>query len=331
LSKVRLKDDDYLYASARVRARAVNGINGETLLRMADAPELSDALRIAAEHGISVVTDADGAPDTETTIEQYLTSEYDIVQGFTADPQIYGILRYPYDAHNIKSAIKNEVRGSASDSLLIDLGSVKASDVPEMLAGRDFSAYPENMAKAAEEAIEEYDKLSDPQVIDLIIDKACYADMLALASTFNKKFLAETVRTKIDVTNILTVVRVVRMGLDSAYFENCFINGGTLDLQFCKRLISSEKEAFRESVSRAGYAYLADVLEAGGRLAEAELKCENCYIEKLRSSYMVPYGPEVPYAYLALKDIEAKNIRIILTGKKVGLAPAEIRKKLRGI
>lgn len=331
MGKIRIKDENYLYGSTRVRARAVNGINNESLLRMADAPGIQEALRIVSERGINIVSGGDGSPDVEATLEGFLKSEFDVVRGFTADPQIYNLIRYTYDAHNLKSAVKNEIRSSNDSDILIDLGSVKASEVTEAAASRDFGAFPRNMACAALKAIEDYDKTSDPQVIDLVIDRACYADMLDTANSFNKKFFAETVKTKIDTTNILTSVRVIRMGLDHGYFESCYIEGGKLGKSFFKKLISSGQESFRELLSSTDYSYISDTLEIGGRMSEAELVCENCYIEKLRDMYAVPYGAEVTFAYLALTDIAIRNVRIILTAKKVGLAPAEIRKKLRGI
>ena len=331
LAKIRISDDNYLYASARVRARAANGIDAEILNRMTEARDAGEVFRILSEHGINVINGEDGTPDTEATLDTYLNSEFEVVQSFTHDPEICDLLRYPYDAHNLKSAIKSEMRGTSGELIYIDLGSVSASYVTEMMTKRDFGAFPENMAAAAAKAIEEFDKTSDPQRIDIAIDRACYADMLALAERINKSFFSDTLRTKIDVTNILTALRVMRMGADESYFSSCYIDGGKLSLDFHKKLIASGQEGFSEKLVSTDYSYIAAALEAGGRLADAERICDNCYIDKLRTSYSIAYGAEVPYSYLALKDYEVRNIRIIITSKKVGLSPAEIRAKLRGI
>lgn len=329
--KIKISDENYLYASARVRARAANGINADIMNRMVESGSASDVFRILSEHGITVINGEDGTPDTEATLDAYLNSEFEVVQSFTHDPEICDLLRYPYDAHNLKSAIKSEIRGSSGDLIYIDLGSVEASKVTAMTANRDFSAFPENMAAAAAQAIEEYDKTSDPQRIDNAIDRACYADILSLAVRIKKSFFSDTVRTKIDVTNILTSLRVMRMGADASYFSTCYIDGGKLTESFYKKLIASGQEAFADTLQNTEYSYIAKALDAGGRLADAERVCDNCYIETLRASYSIAYGAEVPFSYLALKDYEVRNIRIIITSKKVGLSPAEIRAKLRGI
>ena len=331
MRKIRIKDEDHLYGSARVRARAANGIERADLIRMSEAKDAAEVFRLLGERGVTVIENDEGEPDTEATLDKYLGSEFDLVQGFSPEKRIYGILRYQYDAHNLKTAIKCEARGRAPEDVFIDLGTVKAASVEKAVLERDFSAFPENISKAAPEALESFGKNGDPQVIDLLIDKACFADMLTLAKSFNKPFFGEIVETKIDVTNILTAIRIMKMGADFDFFKSCFIPGGTLGIEFFKKMTDSGEEGYLDIVSGTAYSYISGAVKAGGRLSQAERACENCYIEKLKGVYSKAYGAEVPFAYLALKDAEVRNIRIIIISKKVGLSSAEIQGRLRGI
>lgn len=68
---------------------------------------------------------------------------------------------------------------------------------PAMVERGDFSSLPAHMAGSAAEAADVYARTGDPQQIDLILDRACFADML---DTAQGEYSRDLVRCKIDLT-----------------------------------------------------------------------------------------------------------------------------------
>jgi len=64
------------------------------------------------------------------------------------------------------------------------------------------SKMPSIMRKAVEEAIDTYSRTNDPQVIDLILDKANYVHMKSISDSLDNKFINELVVILIDLRNI---------------------------------------------------------------------------------------------------------------------------------
>jgi V/A-type H+-transporting ATPase subunit C len=95
--------------------------------------------------------------------------------------------------------------------MLFDFGTVPAKQIVRMVAEKDFQALSPRMQAAAEEAIDAYAKTKNPQAIDLIIDRACYAEMSDAANASDNAFVRRLVQTKIDLLNVTIAVRVLRM------------------------------------------------------------------------------------------------------------------------
>lgn len=139
------------------------------------------------------------------------------------------------------------VRGFDFAALYSSCGTLDEKQVSDAVRNRDFSAFPENMAKAAPEAIREYSETSDPQLIDLILDRACLADMLSVARGYKDEVISDYVKNRIDMMNILTALRVLRMGKDSKFFDFASSEGGYIDKKCFRRLFLRARTSFLPS------------------------------------------------------------------------------------
>ena len=67
----------------------------------------------------------------------------------------------------------------------------------------------------------------------------------------------------------------------------------------------------------------------GGALTAFEMACDNALTEFLKSAKMVSFGDAPVIAYLAAVENENTALRMILTGRLAGIAPENIRERLR--
>src|SRR5690554_6404048 len=107
--------------------------------------------------------------------------------------------------------MKSEYLGIDSSDLLVNTGSIDIKKLNYAVKERDFSGLTENMAIALKEIIEVFPKHKDPQVIDIILDKYCYEEVLNSAKGFNSKFIEDYIRLQIETINLKTYVRLRKM------------------------------------------------------------------------------------------------------------------------
>ena len=72
----------------------------------------------------------------------------------------------------------------------------------------------------------------------------------------------------------------------------------------------------------------ADAL-VGGPLTEFEKRCDDAVGDYLAGAQSVPFGEAPLVSYLAARETEYTNLRILLMGRAAGIDPAVIRTRLR--
>ena len=325
-------ETEYMYASARIRFMENRIASGERLSHLADAESSDNIVSVLPDLGFDVIHDEKGELCREETLSTVLRQGYSEIEKMDCDTEFLKFLRYPYDCHNIKSLIKCFARGIDAKDMMIPLGSVEISELEKAFSSKKYSCLPSNMAKAAKEAEEAFGATANPQKVDLILDKACYADMLDNADTCGVALAGKLVRAKIDLTNIISFVRLSMMKLgDSAplLLAEALIEGGRLDTSFFKERFSAGVSKLSESLEFTDYSSICQYLSGNISLGELERAADSLWLKTAKEAKFVPFGAEVLIGYLAALEFEVKNIRILLAGKDAGLSAEVIRERLR--
>ena len=334
MKKNNWKDTDFLTLSARLRAAENGELTREKLMRVIDAADFAESFSLVCDlYGADESERAGG--DYEALLDRKLSDAYAFadellhsVIDVAAPPEILTApLRYAYDAQNLKAAVKCRALDKDPALLLSDNGTVSAKQALRAASDGDFSAYPEHMASAATEAAEQLAATGDPQQVDLILDRAVFADMARAADDSGLDYLAELVKTKADSANIGAFLRCVRQNKNRLYFEKLFLPGGTLDKDFFLACYDDTPDKLLAALAFTAYSDLSGAADA----AEAEKAGEELYTGKAYEAQRIPFGAELVICYLIRKEYEIKNVRIALAGKSCGLAADTIKKRLRGL
>ena len=325
---------DYLFDSARIRSLEGGLIGRERLEQLLAAHTLSDTLHKLSEMGCPLVTDPDdGRFLREDTLLAILREAYAQVVSVSPDDPSLCLWRYPYDCNNIKAAIKCFFREIDPRPMMFDFGMVDAERVVEAVQSKDFSILPPAMQRAAEAAMASFAKSRDPQRIDLLLDAACYADMLSAAVSGGVEFAVRLVRARIDLTNLLTAVRVLRMKsgeLGRLLLRDALIAGGEISVQALTAWCEDGEATLWERLRYGVYGKLAEAVGSVERsLSEIERDIDNFLMEQIREAKFAAYGAEVLIGYLLAREYEVKNLRILLAGRELGLSTETIRERMR--
>lgn len=327
---------DYIYSSARVRALESSFLSTEALTRLAESGDLRAAYAMLEEYGVSLKKDEEsGTALREKTLSARLASVYREIEELTEgeNGQAFSLWQYPYDCNNIKAAIKCFFRKISCREMLFDIGTVSMDVIEQMPKTHDFSALPEQMCRAAEEAMAQYAKTKNPQEIDFLLDRACYADMLEAAEKSGVEFAISLVRSKIDLINLVTCIRVMRMNRGEAgktLLMDFLLDGGSLDHAFFVSSYELGERALWERLSYTDYKTFAEEISPREpRLTDVERIADRVWMAKIREARLVPYGAEVLIGFLLGVEAEVRNLRVILAGKEAGLPVETVMERIR--
>ncbi len=327
---IRYKDTEYTYISAKVRAMEKSLVGREVLDRMISADDVSEAASYLREYGFELA--GLNAAERENVLISALGQAMSEIEKNAPDAKMFAFFRYPYDCSNIKSLIKCRARGVEAGNMLFSIGSVSEKTLSEKFEKNDFSVLPENMANAAGEAIRAYAETKNPQLIDFILDRACYADMAKSARDTKIAYIEEIVNARADLTDFMISLRILRMNCgDHAveFLDRALIDCGKIGKTRFVAAFSGGEDALIAELARAGYRATAEHLTAGMTLGVAEKLCDDAKTEIVKKAKYKTYGIEIPLAYIAAFETEIQNIRIVLAGKEAKSAPDTISERIR--
>ena len=325
---------DYLFGSANIRTLENAIIGRERIERLLNTKTTDEAWALLADWGVNIVRNSeDGKPMREETLLGILKGAYDRISELAPDSDALRLWLYPYDCNNLKAAQKAFIRGIDPASMLFDFGTLPASDIVKMVKTGNYEGLPTALCESAQAAMDEYAKTKNPQVIDLILDKACWRDMLNSANASGEAFVIRLVQTRIDLLNVMIALRILRMKsgeVGKVLFADAFLEGGKLARERMSECLISGEDALWEFLRYTEYsAFAENFAKSGGALSSAEKLADNYWMSLILENRFVPDGLEVMIGFLAAHEYEVKNLRILLSGKEAGIATATIRERIR--
>lgn len=318
---------DWLCVSAYVRALEAKLLTAADYHRMLETQETADALRLLQEHGYAVT----GASQTE--VEDAIRESREALiadfAGFSMDMRLLDLFRIRYDYHNAKVVLKAAAAGVEADELLMEGGRFDKEELARSLREEEDERLPQAMAEAAREARAAL-AAGDPRRGELVLDRACYAELTALAEALGSPFISGYVRLMIDAENVKTLLRVERMYGGAELMAEAALEGGEVSVDTL--LIAVENGAITEPYQATPLAgaveHIAQAIH-GGEVTRFEKGCDDTLVRYLQGAALVSFGPEAVLAYFAAREQEFRNIRILLRGREAGLSSEKIRERMR--
>ena len=325
---------DYLFGSANIRTLENAIIGRERIERLLNTKTTDEAWSLLSDWGVNVIRNSeDGKPMREETLLGILKGAYDRISELAPDSDALRLWLYPYDCNNLKAAQKAFIRGIDPTTMLFDFGTLPASKIVKMVETGNYEGLPTALCESAQAAMDEYAKTKNPQVIDLILDKACWRDMLDCAKASGEAFVLRLVQTRIDLLNVMMALRILRMKsgeVGKVLFADAFLEGGTLSFERLNECLASGEDALWTFLYRTSYSALVEkIAKSDGALSTDEKLADNYWMSLVLENKFVPMGLEVMVAFLAAHEYEVKNLRILLSGKEAGIPVATIRERIR--
>lgn len=324
------KDTDYLSISSRVKAMENRLMTRERLERMIDARDNGEALKILAECGYGEL-----ASPTAAALEQALsaarTATFRDLAAAVPDPRLVELFQLKYDYHNAKVLLKAGATGQEPERLLVRGGRYEPEVLLERWKKEDLRECSDLFQSSVRQAGECLESTGDPQLADLILDRACYGEMTRLADELDSEFLRGYVRLSIDAANLRSCVRCARLEKGPEFLSQVLLEGGSVPPRTLVLTRGQDLAACFRSGALARAAELGAALAhpGAGPLTAFERECDNALMAYQESCRRCPFGEQVVAGYLYAKEAELTAIRTVMAGRLAGLDGGVIRQRLR--
>ena len=327
------KTEEYIFADAFIGCYVRNLMNRQDMLRLASCRDLAAAEAVLQEFGYGEARELyDG--DIEWFIRREQNKLFNLIYDTLPERKELALCLFPYDYHNVKVCLKSEFLGIVpSEDYLVSTGDIDWKRLVAMVRDRSYEFMPVNMKHAVMEAADLFSRGRDPQEIDIIMDKACYRDMLQAARETGEAFLIGIVRLQIDILNLKTFVRLRQIGKPQSFLHKVFLEGGNISESF---FLAGYEETYAQLADRlAPYGLKRPMEEGGAELKETgdfalfEKLCDDCMMEFNKQAKYQAFGIVPIAGYWYAKEVEIDNLRIILTGVLAGAPAEQIMERLR--
>lgn len=329
----KIKDLDYLFLSSYVHAREDKLINAERLERMMHAKTDEDAVKVLEECDWGPVS-AGSMASFEKKIAEHRQEVFEDLRFMAPDPSFVDAFSLKYDYHNAKVMLKARAIGKRDYEGILSLsGTIPVKIMEEAIFQDEYRDIPEELSKTILEAGDVLARTSDPQLADFVVDRGYYEAFLKAAEKTGSEFLVGYVRIQIDGVNLRSAVRAVRMNKPAAFLEKALVKGGSVSDERIAAAVASEDGLVRLFEQTPFKPVLDAVKDAvsGGSLTHFEKLCDDVITNYLAAAKRSGFSEMPLIAYLCAVESEISAVRIVMTGRMVGLEPDAIRRRLREV
>jgi len=321
-------DMKYAYSTGRVRALETKLLSNTKVEKMIESPTIGDALVYLEDTAYDDTLGEISVPGKyqEMVKEEKKLSSF-LMGKLIFDEEIRDLLKIPHDFLNLKLLIK----GRLSEVDTSSFGTFPVDIMAQAFQTENFSLLPEFMREIIGLAIAHHYLKKDLKSVEFLIDNFEYKYMLSLAERTKIPFLKYYVKTKIDLANIESFLRIKYFDTSDDCSE-VLIKGGELSVSFFLKMTGEQIESLSSSFKNTPYANLAvigikDIVEKG-RFSSLDKESDNLIMHIMRCTRYVTFGVEPVFAYFIAREADLNIIKMILIGKLNEMPAEQMRERI---
>ena len=321
-----MRDNDYAYAVARIRANEGKLLTEAQVLSLAEAPSFDSALQMLQSLGW-----LDDASLTE--VSAIIASQYDrlwlLLKESLPDLEQCRVLTLLNDFQNLKTALKCMLTDADPARLYVTPTSLDLEALTTRVQTHAFDLLDPPFAEPAKSAYEAACRTESGQSADVIVDAAALQALSDAAKDADSRLLTDVFDFICDSTNMKIAFRCARTGKDISFTEDAVSACAKLDHRLlCAAAVRGEA-ALHAYLSKTPYADGASLLETSP--SAFEKWCDDTVTQLVKRAKYVFFGFDPVVAYYFAKVAEIKSVRMILSGKQGGVPNDTIKERLRAL
>lgn len=320
-----MKETDYAYAVARIRANESRLLTGAMLEEIVAAPTYDAALKLLSSFGWA----QDGETDVSALLRAQNEQLWTLLRESVPDENELPVLTALNDFYNLKAALKCMLTDVDPAPFYVQPTTLDLSAVTDAMQKHAFEKLPQPLADCARDAYETACRTESGQSADVIIDAAALQCLYRQAEETDCDLLSKMLRFICDSTNIKIAVRCARTGKDLSFTRFAVGPCDRLDRDaLCLAAVQGEAALLR-------YLHATPYRDGAAALEKSttafEKWCDDSLVALCREAKYTFFGFEPIAAYYFAKTTEIKAVRIVLCAKQSGVATEIIRERVRAL
>ncbi|WP_207695913.1 V/A-type H+/Na+-transporting ATPase subunit C [Enterococcus sp. DIV0212c] len=328
-----MKDTAYNQINPLIRLKETELLSNsqyEQLLNAKNTKELKEILKNTI-YG-TYMTD-DFADQFEYIYSKEKGRLYEWLYEMAPEPEIIAIYTSRATFHNLKVLTKAELTGKNLDHLFIEDGRYSIETLKSAIRTRISTELPETLMNAVLEVLDYFQESSTLQAIDIIYDRNFLTFQRQLAESIGDKDIVAEVTAFIDLTNISTMARGIIQGQHENFLSTVLSSSGNISKETFLEYTEQPLTVFTDFVLNTIYGGLL-VPIVSTETKELDLVA----FEKIKDDYLtslydkakiMAFGPLPLLAFLNAKEVEWKNLRLILVSKRSNFPIDVVRERMR--
>ncbi len=302
-----MRDTDYAYCVARVRAAESKMLTDDDFSRLKGFSDTADAIRFLKEKSWTV-SDKDSIRAIVSAEKENL---WKLLLESVPDKNELGVLCTLNDFFNIKAAVKCLLTETSVENYIMMPTTVNVASLKENLFKRDFYAAFKDKGETAENAYNTAVKSESGQIAEIIIDRAAIDYMAGYGENVKDKVTAKICSFISDTSNIKIALRCVLTGKDESFIDEA--------IGQCRNLIREKLVSSAVKGKDELYSYLdTTVYKDGARLSQKSFSdfeswCDKKLIEIASESRYTSFSFSPVCCYYYKKLSEIKRVNMILS------------------
>lgn len=323
-----------VYSNARVKAMENSLLSHDKITRISYSTDIAAAVHVLYESnyagGLMV--------DNPYAYERLLGEEYRIIADFLReampDKSALKTLLMQNDYHNAKAMYKAKCMNMKDcNYMLMPPGNIPIDTLRYAIDESSYMSLPDTLAKALA-AVSSLEEVA-PAMIDTIIDKAMFAEIISVATKLKSKALIKYWQANIDLTNIATLLRVKHKVGGAKLLEESFITGGLIIMENIIKLVDATYEVIAEKLRYTDYGKIVAIgveeYKSRASLVAYEREWDNYLMNLFRSGRNDLFTISPIAGFYIAKKIELKSLRMMFVCIKNNVHVQEIKQRLRDI
>lgn len=231
-----------------------------------------------------------------------------------------------------RAAFREAAEAPDTGSALRILG--EAGRLPEGFADVRTAAGLDAVLESEKQALSSLlaDILLDAEVLEIYNREDRPDRALEAAEDFGSRFIADYLRSRIDLANIKIFLRSKYLESPAERFRNSALRGGTLPAELFVAGYDGPAGEFGTKLASTAYGLLWEralrALEERETFVVLEREIEDHGMVLLKPAKYFVFGPEPVYAFGLAKKRELALVRIVASGKIHGIPPAVLAERI---
>ena len=310
-------NSDQLYANGRIAVLSTKLLGADKFQRLAECRAISEAVRVLQESGYAsgvVLTDPN---DYEQILKAELDSAMSQIRELCFDKNAVKYLLCKYDYVNAKLLMKGKYLREDFTAYCFDNARYDKVQMQQDFVNDSYAEYGKYMSKACDGIDAEYANGNrSPQVVDKILDQACFDEMRHYARRSSSRVVYKLYDWLTNTSNLMLIYRLKKAGYGKDELEQWIVNGASLKRQTLLSLWDSDAVALDLPEQYRRFYTLCNGSNASLGLAEQE---QIAYRNKLIEEYadLLTIQPALQYFFNKVDETE-KVRRALIEVKNKG-------------